>query len=89
MVVNEFVDAEEPEDPNAVGTRQIPKQDVHAQPLVALERSGVLELIGTERVFSNLDDALNCARELLGLPYVARPAGALPTVRRDRPPEGS
>ena len=150
VVVNEFVDAEESEDPNAIATRQVPKQvevfeingpfffgasyefkeamsiigaspkarilrmrnvlaidatglhvlkeqamsarrhhiafllaDVHAQPLVALERSGLLAAIGSENVFGNIDDALNRARELLGLPPVSRPATFVPTVRRE------
>jgi SulP family sulfate permease len=38
--------------------------DVHMQPLVALTGSAVLEEIGQENVFSNLDDALDRARSL-------------------------
>lgn len=155
MITSELVDADEPEDPNAIARRQVPKSvevyevsgpfffgasykfkeamgvvgpvpkvriirmrnvlaidatgiqalkeqdqsarkhgiafllsDVHAQPLVALERAGVLELIGPDNVFGNIDDALNCARELLGLARVPRPAGAVPTVRRETQPAG-
>ncbi|MBI2885124.1 MAG: sulfate permease [Candidatus Omnitrophica bacterium] len=39
--------------------------DVQAQPRIALEKSGLLSQIGEERVFSQLDDALAHARELL------------------------
>jgi sulfate permease, SulP family len=42
--------------------------DVHAQPLIALEHSDILEEIGAERVFANIDDALAAARRELGLP---------------------
>jgi SulP family sulfate permease len=46
--------------------------DVHMQPLVALTGSAVLEEIGAENVFSNLDDALQRARELLSSPLTPR-----------------
>jgi SulP family sulfate permease len=39
---------------------------VHAQPLVALERSGLLERIGADNVHRNIRDALARARTLLG-----------------------
>jgi len=42
--------------------------DVHTQPLVALERAGMLEEIGKEHLFGNIDEALAAA---------ARQAGAL------------
>ena len=57
--------------------------DVHAQAIVALERSGLWDEIGEPNVTGNLDDALNGARIHLGLPEVARPAFATPTVRRE------
>jgi sulfate permease, SulP family len=57
--------------------------DVHMQPLVALTGSAALRDIGAENVFGNLDDALNRARQLLGLPQVAPPPGATPTVERE------
>jgi SulP family sulfate permease len=62
---------------------------VHAQPLIALERSGLLDKIGADNVHANIDDALNRARTLLGLPQEERPAPFVPTVRRERqaPPE--
>jgi SulP family sulfate permease len=60
--------------------------DVHAQPVVALERSGTYDELGEENVHGNIDDALNRAREYLGLPAAAPPAGATPTVARETSP---
>jgi len=62
--------------------------DVHAQPIVALERSGFLDEIGEENLTGNIDDALNRAREHLGLAPVPRPAFATPTVARETPALG-
>lgn len=59
--------------------------DVHAQPVVALERSGLYEELGEENIHGNIDDALNRAREYLGLPTIVRPAFATPTVAREKP----
>jgi SulP family sulfate permease len=39
--------------------------DVHSQPLVALGRSGLLDEIGEENLFGNVDDALEAARQRL------------------------
>jgi len=58
--------------------------DVHMQPLVALTGSAVLDEIGTDNVFGNLDDALNRARRLLGLGEELPPPDAVPTVQRER-----
>ncbi len=41
---------------------------IHAQPMFACERAGLLEKIGDENIRGNIDDALNRAREILGLP---------------------
>jgi SulP family sulfate permease len=57
--------------------------DVHTQPLVALGRSAVLEEVGEENLFGNLDDALDRARDHLGLPAVEHPMFAVPTVARE------
>ena len=57
--------------------------DVHMQPLVALTGTPLLDEIGFDNVFGNVDDALNRARNLLGLPEVPPPAGSLPTVARE------
>jgi SulP family sulfate permease len=57
--------------------------DIHTQPLVALSRSAAMDEIGVANVFGNLDDALNRARQHLGLPEQAAPPGARPTVARE------
>ena len=57
--------------------------DVHARPVVALERSGVYDELGEENVHGNLDDALNRARAFLGLAAEPRPGFATPTVARE------
>jgi SulP family sulfate permease len=59
--------------------------DVHAQPLVALGRSELLDEIGDDNLFGNLDDALNRARAHVGEPPAEPPPGATPTVRRETP----
>jgi SulP family sulfate permease len=63
--------------------------DVHTQPLVALGRSAVLEEVGEDNLFGNLDDALDRAREHLGLPPVDHPMFAVPTVARETPTSGA
>jgi SulP family sulfate permease len=62
--------------------------DVHAQPVVALERSGLYDELAEENIHGNIDDALNRARAHLGLPPVAAPSGATPTVARETPAGG-
>ena len=57
--------------------------DVHTQPLIALERSGLLSEIGEDHVFGNIDDSLSCAREILGFPKIERPVPFVPTVKRE------
>jgi SulP family sulfate permease len=57
--------------------------DVHSQPVVALERSGLYDELGEQNVHGNIDDALNRARESLGLPLLEAPAFATPTVARE------
>src|SRR6266513_4395262 len=57
--------------------------DVHAQPVVALERSGLYDELGEENVHGNIDDALNRAREHLKLPPLPAPAFATATVARE------
>jgi len=59
---------------------------VHAQPLITLERSGLLDRVGMENVFGNIDDSLNRAREILGLPPAPRPGPFVPVVERERSP---
>jgi SulP family sulfate permease len=62
--------------------------DVHTQPLVALGRSAVLDEVGEQNLFGNLDDALDRAREHLGLAPAERPIFATPTVARETPAGG-
>ena len=63
--------------------------DVHALPVVALVQSGMQAGIGEENIHGNIDDALNRAREYLGLATVPRPAFATPTVARETPQPGT
>ena len=65
------------------GTRLL-LSGVHAQPLVAFTRCGFTDVIGSQNMFGNLDDALNEARAQLGLPSERAPASAVPEVARDR-----
>jgi SulP family sulfate permease len=62
--------------------------DVHAQPMMALGRSELLDELGDDHIFGNIDDALNRAREHLGLPTIPRPGFAAPTVARETPAGG-
>ena len=56
---------------------------VHAQPLFAFTQAGLLDLFGEENIFGNLDDALDHAREILGLQKLGRPDDFVPTVKRE------
>lgn len=56
---------------------------VHAQPLFAMTQAGLLDVFGEENVLGNIDDALDRAREILGLPRTGRPYDFTPTVARD------
>jgi hypothetical protein len=47
------------------------------QPLVALTGSSVLEEIGHDNLFSNMDDALQRARDLISAPLTPRRSGAV------------
>jgi len=58
---------------------------VHAQPLVAFHRARFDERVGPDSMFGSLDDALDRAREIVGLPPAERPLDAAPEVARDRP----
>ncbi|MEX2188487.1 MAG: sulfate permease [Pirellulales bacterium] len=60
---------------------------VHAQPLFAFVRHGFDDVIGSENMFGNIDDALNAAREILGLPPEPPPRGARPEVAREQAAE--
>lgn len=56
---------------------------VHAQPLFAFTQYGLLDEIGEEYIFGNIDDSLDKARELLGLPKKGRPGDFVPVVKRE------
>jgi SulP family sulfate permease len=58
--------------------------DVHMQPLVALTGSAVMDEIGRDHLFGNIDDALNQARRILGLAEEPAPPDSAPTVDRER-----
>jgi len=57
---------------------------VHTQPLYAMTQAGVLDLYGEDNILGNIDDALDKARELLGLAKLGRPTDFVPTVKRDK-----
>lgn len=56
---------------------------VHTQPLFAMTQAGMLDLFGEENIFGNIDDALDRAREIVGLPKLGRPKDFTPTVKRE------
>jgi SulP family sulfate permease len=56
---------------------------VHTQPLMALAQAEFIEKIGEANIHGNIDDALDRAREILGLPKLGRPADFKPTVARE------
>lgn len=56
---------------------------VHTQPLYAMTQAGIIDLYGAENIHGNIDDALDRAREILGLPKLGRPKDFVPTVRRE------
>jgi SulP family sulfate permease len=57
---------------------------VHAQPLYAFTQYGLLDEIGEENVFGNIDDALDRARSFLGIEPKGRPAGFVSEVAREQ-----
>lgn len=57
---------------------------VHTQPLMALAQAEFIEKIGEANIHGNIDDALDRARELLGLPKLGRPKDFIPVVARER-----
>lgn len=65
---------------NSEGTRLL-LSGVHAQPVVALTRAGVLKRLGEENALGNIDAALNRAREILGLPLVDASTEAVPAPK--------
>ena len=57
---------------------------VHTQPLMALAQAEFIEKVGEANIHGNIDDALDRAREILGLPKVGRPKDFKPVVAREK-----
>jgi sulfate permease, SulP family len=57
--------------------------EVHSQPVVAITNSTFFQELGDQNMTGNLDDALNRARQYLGLPTAERPAFARPVAARE------
>ncbi|HVS37600.1 MAG TPA: sulfate permease [Gemmataceae bacterium] len=60
--------------------------EIHTQPFITLDHSGHRDEFGGENVTAHIDDALNRARQLLGLPEMPQAEERVPEVARDRPP---
>ncbi len=56
--------------------------DIHTQPFMLAAKSGLDETLGKDNIFGNLDEALEKAARLLGVPYER--ATFEPTVARER-----
>ncbi len=56
---------------------------VHTQPLYAMTQAGIFDLFGEENIYGNIDDALDRAREILGLTKLGRPKDFIPSVKRE------
>ena len=52
--------------------------DIHTQPLYSQKQPESVKTIGKENIFGTIDDALNKAREILGIPKVDRTAPFVP-----------
>ncbi|MDK2971090.1 MAG: sulfate permease, SulP family [Candidatus Sumerlaeota bacterium] len=59
---------------------------VHAQPLVAMQRKGLWDAIGSENIHGHIDVALDRAHDVLGLPHPAHPVPFVPNVAREGAP---
>jgi SulP family sulfate permease len=59
---------------------------VHSQPLDAMTKSGLINEIELANVFGNIDDALDRARVLRGLPPLGRMVPFVPSVAREKQP---
>ena len=57
---------------------------VHAQPIFAMTAYGLIDKIGEENMFGNIDDALNRAREIIGQQPEPRPSTATAEVEREQ-----
>jgi SulP family sulfate permease len=57
---------------------------VHAQPLIAIDRAGLLDKIGVDNVFENVCDALKRSREIMGAPQPSRQESMVQEVAWER-----
>jgi SulP family sulfate permease len=57
---------------------------VHAQPIYAMTQYGLLDKIGEVNLFGNIDDALNRARQIVGVSPRPKPASAVAEVAREQ-----
>jgi SulP family sulfate permease len=57
---------------------------VHAQPIFAMTQYGLVEKIGVDNMFDNIDEALNRARALVGQHPQPPPPNTFPEVARQR-----
>jgi SulP family sulfate permease len=60
--------------------------EIHTQPFIVLDRSGHRDEFGADNVTAHIDDALNRARKVLGLPELPEQAPRVAEVARDRRP---
>ena len=56
---------------------------IHAQPIFALTKYGLIDKIGEDNLYGNIDDALNRAREIVGAQVLPKPADAVAEVARE------
>lgn len=57
---------------------------VHTQPLFAFTQAGFLDLVGEKNFYGNIDDALDRAREILGIEKKGRGQDFFPDVEREK-----
>ena len=62
---------------------------IHSQPLIALDRDGLLVEIGDEHVFATVDEALAAARVIVGAPAVPMPGEPHMVVANPTPARGT
>jgi SulP family sulfate permease len=60
---------------------------VHAQPLVAMDRAGLLDKVGVDNVFENVNDALKHARTVVGTAQSQWQESTVQEVTWERKPE--
>jgi SulP family sulfate permease len=60
--------------------------EIHTQPFITLDHSGHRDEFGADNVTAHIDDALNRARQVLGLPELPEPVPRVAEVARDKRP---